>query len=61
MNSRNKGRLNIPQPNVSCVMGALVEGLNESFEREHLLKSQANVLQLASSIEQFLIGLVQTG
>ncbi len=61
MNSRNKRRLNIPQPKVSCEMGALVNALNEPSETEYLLKSHANALHLARSIEQFRIGLVQVG
>jgi hypothetical protein len=59
MNSRNKRRLNIPQPKVSCEMGALVEASNEPSETEYLLKSHDNALHLARSIEQLRIGLVQ--
>ena len=59
MNLNNKCRLNIAQPKVSDEMGAPVEDLNESSETKHLLKSHANVLHLARSIEQFRIGLVQ--
>jgi hypothetical protein len=61
MNSRNKRRLNISQPKVSDEMGSPVEGLNESPETEYLLKSHANVLHLARSIEQYRIGLVHAG
>lgn len=42
-------------------MGALVNALNEPSETEYLLKSHANALHLARSIEQFRIGLVQVG
>jgi hypothetical protein len=61
MNSRNKRRLNIPLPKVSCEMGALVDTLNEPSVTEYLFKSRANVLHLSRSIEQFRIGLVQAG
>jgi hypothetical protein len=61
MNSRNKRRLNIPQPKVSCEMGELVDTLNESSETEYLLKSHANALHLARSIKQFRICCIQPG
>lgn len=61
MNSSNKCRLNIPQPKVSYEMGTPVEALNQPSETEYLLKSNANVLHLARSIERFVIGLVQAG
>jgi hypothetical protein len=61
MNSRNKRHLNIPQPKVSCEMCELVDILNEPSETEYLLKSHANFLHLARSVEQYRIGLVQVG
>ena len=61
MNSNNKFQLNFAQQKVSDEIGSPVEGLNESSETEYLLKSHANVLHLARSIEQFCIGLVQAG
>ena len=61
MNSSNKFQLNFAQPKASDEMGSTVEGLNVSSETEHLLKSHANILHLALSIEQFRIGLVQAG
>ena len=61
MNSINKCRLDIERPKVSDEMGTPVEALNEPSETEYLLKSNANVLHLARSIEQFGIRLVQAG
>jgi hypothetical protein len=59
MNSSNKFQLNFAQPKVSNEVGSPVGALNEPFETEYLLKSHANVLHLARSIEQFRIGPVQ--